>query len=140
MVLAARCRDVRSACPVVESGFDPVRNGHGANVATLADQIDHCPVTLGVSGFHPTPIPRVPISENRSQRGKVWGRGHLAECCLVRSEDVLREGRSGAHRAARLAALCRIPDYAESSMKHLHLALSWRTETIKPIRHSGRES
>jgi hypothetical protein len=21
-------------------------------------------------------------------------------------------------------------------MKHLHLALSWRTETIKPIRHS----
>ena len=31
------------------------------------------------------------------------------------------------------------PDYAESSMKHLHLALSWRTETIKPIRHSRRE-
>jgi hypothetical protein len=29
------------------------------------------------------------------------------------------------------ASLCRIPDYAESSMKHLHLALSWRTETIK---------
>ena len=27
-------------------------------------------------------------------------------------------------------------DYAESNMKRLHLALSWRTETIKSIRHS----
>src|ERR1700731_2770260 len=37
---------------------------------------------------------------------------------------------------SRPASLCRIPDYAESSMKHLHLALSWRTETIKAIRNS----
>jgi hypothetical protein len=39
-------------------------------------------------------------------------------------------------RTSRSPPLCRIPDYAESSMKHLHLALSWRTKTIKPIRHS----
>src|SRR5215469_17441044 len=34
------------ACPLVESDFDPVRNGHGPNVATFADQIDHGPVSL----------------------------------------------------------------------------------------------
>jgi hypothetical protein len=35
--------------------------------------------------------------------------------------------------------LWRTPDYAESSMKLLHLGPGWRTETIKPIRH-GREA
>jgi hypothetical protein len=64
------------------------------------------------------------------------GQRPLAERCLVRGQNLLRESRLGAHCTARPAALCRIPDYAESSMKHLHLALSWRTETIKPIRHS----
>jgi hypothetical protein len=39
-------RDIGCACPLVEGGFDPVRNGDGANVATLADQINHCPVPL----------------------------------------------------------------------------------------------
>jgi hypothetical protein len=33
-------------CPLVESGFDPVRNGHGPNVATFANQIHHGPVSL----------------------------------------------------------------------------------------------
>lgn len=35
-----------SPCPLVESGFDPVRNGHGPNVATFANQINHGPVPL----------------------------------------------------------------------------------------------
>src|ERR1700722_4587716 len=39
-------RDIRSACPVVESGFDPARNRHGANVATLPNEINHGPVPL----------------------------------------------------------------------------------------------
>src|SRR5215469_10160757 len=39
-------RDIRSACPVVESGFDPDRNGNSPNVATFADQIHYSPVTL----------------------------------------------------------------------------------------------
>jgi hypothetical protein len=38
--------DVSGACPLVESGFDPVRNGHRANVATFADQINNSPVSL----------------------------------------------------------------------------------------------
>jgi len=64
------------------------------------------------------------------------GQWYLAECGLVRGQNLLRESRLRAHCTPRSAQLCRIPDYAESSMKHLHLALSWRTETIKPIRHS----
>ena len=38
-------------CPLIESGFHPIRNGHRANVATLADQIDHSPVTLAHLDF-----------------------------------------------------------------------------------------
>src|SRR5215469_8276942 len=34
------------SCSLVESSFDPVRNGHGANVATFAKQINHGPVSL----------------------------------------------------------------------------------------------
>jgi hypothetical protein len=55
-------RDIRSACPVVESGFDPVWNRHGANVATLADQIDQC-----ASGFHPTLFRAQPITGTESE-------------------------------------------------------------------------
>jgi hypothetical protein len=33
-------------CPLVEGRFDPVRNGNGADVATLANEINHCPVLL----------------------------------------------------------------------------------------------
>ena len=32
--------------PLVESGLDPVRNGHGPNVAAFANQINHGPVSL----------------------------------------------------------------------------------------------
>jgi len=32
--------------PLVESGFDPFRNGNRTNVAALANQIDHRPVPL----------------------------------------------------------------------------------------------
>ena len=39
-------RNPSGSCPLIESGFHPVRNGHGADVATLADQIHGCPVTL----------------------------------------------------------------------------------------------
>src|SRR5215471_11210393 len=35
-----------SSCPLIESGFHPVRNGHGANVATFANQIHHRPMSL----------------------------------------------------------------------------------------------
>jgi hypothetical protein len=34
------------SCPLIESGFHPVRNGHRANVATFANQINHGPVSL----------------------------------------------------------------------------------------------
>jgi hypothetical protein len=34
------------SCPMIESGFYPVRNGHGANVATFANQIHYGPVSL----------------------------------------------------------------------------------------------
>lgn len=33
-------------CPLIESGFHPVRNGHSADVTALADQIHHGPVPL----------------------------------------------------------------------------------------------
>ena len=33
-------------CPLIESGFHPVRNGHGADVTALADQIHHGPMPL----------------------------------------------------------------------------------------------
>ena len=32
--------------PLIERGFDPLWNGHGADVATLANEINHCPVPL----------------------------------------------------------------------------------------------
>ena len=34
------------SCPLIESGFHPVRNGHRANVATFANQINNGPVSL----------------------------------------------------------------------------------------------
>jgi len=34
------------SCPLIESGFHPVRNGHGANVASFANQINNSPVSL----------------------------------------------------------------------------------------------
>jgi hypothetical protein len=39
-------RDSSCYRPLIKRGFDPLRNGDGANVATLADQIHRCPVTL----------------------------------------------------------------------------------------------
>src|SRR2546425_9576657 len=39
-------RDSGCYRPLIKRGFDPLRNGDGANVATLADQVHHCPVTL----------------------------------------------------------------------------------------------
>src|SRR5580692_7859307 len=39
-------RNPSGSGPLIESGFHPVRNGHGADAATLADQIHGCPVTL----------------------------------------------------------------------------------------------
>jgi len=38
--------DPSGPCPLIESGFHPVRNGHGANVATFANQIHYGPVSL----------------------------------------------------------------------------------------------
>src|SRR5216684_622912 len=34
------------SCPLIESGFHPVRNGHRSNVATFANQINNGPVSL----------------------------------------------------------------------------------------------
>src|SRR5437016_1160434 len=34
------------SCPLIESGFHPVRNGHRANVATFTNQINNGPVSL----------------------------------------------------------------------------------------------
>src|SRR5260370_30527951 len=34
------------SCPLLESGFHPVRNGHRANVAPFANQINNGPVSL----------------------------------------------------------------------------------------------
>ena len=39
-------RDPGCHCPLIECRFYPFWNGHGANVAALADQVHHCPVTL----------------------------------------------------------------------------------------------
>jgi hypothetical protein len=39
-------RNPSGLCPLIESGFYPVRNGHGADVTALADQIHHSPVPL----------------------------------------------------------------------------------------------
>src|SRR5436305_452304 len=33
------------SCPLIESGFHPVRNGHRANVATFTNQINNGPVS-----------------------------------------------------------------------------------------------
>ena len=39
-------RNPSGLCPLIESGFHPVRNGYGADVTALADQIHHGPVPL----------------------------------------------------------------------------------------------
>jgi len=41
-------RDISSTCPLIERGFDPVRNRNGANVASFANQINHGPVPLAL--------------------------------------------------------------------------------------------
>jgi hypothetical protein len=38
-------------CPLIKSGFHPVRNGHRANVAPLANQISNGPVSLAHLDF-----------------------------------------------------------------------------------------
>ena len=43
--------DAGSASPLVECGLDPIRNRHGADVATLANQINHGPVALSHLDF-----------------------------------------------------------------------------------------
>src|SRR5215472_6930060 len=68
------------SCPLVESGFDPVRNGHGPNVATFADQINHSPVSvahldvvqLQANQFRPSKA----TTEQHSQQGVVALRPH----------------------------------------------------------------
>ena len=37
--------------PLIERGFDPFWNGHGANVSALANQVHHCPVPLAHLDF-----------------------------------------------------------------------------------------
>ena len=44
-------RDPRCRRPLIERRFHPIWNGHGANVATLADQVYHCPVPLAHLDF-----------------------------------------------------------------------------------------
>jgi len=39
-------RDLGCYYPLIECRFDPLRNGHRADVAALADQVYDCPVTL----------------------------------------------------------------------------------------------
>src|SRR5262249_841633 len=58
---------------------------------------------------------------------------------MARGSRVCRESWDRQVSAARPAELCRIPGYAESHMKVSYLARSWRTTTIRSIRHSGRE-
>jgi len=112
-------------------------------------------VDLIGKGGHVRTVP-VPIGENRTDdwitaaaidRGKLfrrvnkvgrtWGDGMTVKAVwhIVKNPPEHRRGEVG---AARSATLCRIPDYAESSMKHLHLALSWRTETISRFGIAGR--
>lgn len=43
--------NLSGSCPLIESGFHPVGNGHGANVATLANQINNGPVSLAHLDF-----------------------------------------------------------------------------------------
>ncbi len=64
------------------------------------------------------------------------GRRHDGKIGVAHREEVFQGHRPRQTGASRSPPLCRIPDYAKSSMKHLRLALSWRTETIKPSRHS----
>ena len=64
------------------------------------------------------------------------GRWNDGKGGLAHREGIRQKHRRGEVGAARSATLCRIPDYAESSMKDVHLALSWRTKMTKTIRHS----
>src|SRR5579872_3317960 len=38
--------DPRCSCPLIKRGFAPLWDRHGADVAALADQVNHCPVSL----------------------------------------------------------------------------------------------
>ena len=44
-------RDPGCYYPLIECRFDPFWNGHGADVAALADQVHHCPVPLAHLDF-----------------------------------------------------------------------------------------
>src|SRR6266849_8352631 len=71
-------RDPGCYCPLIECHFHPFWNGHGADVAALADQIYHRPVPLPASGFHPTPVPQVPICEIRNQTARPASRSRAS--------------------------------------------------------------
>jgi site-specific recombinase XerD len=79
------------------------------------------------------------LSRRVHKIGKAWGE-RLTEKAVW---HVVRDyaAKAGIDKLALhdLRSYARIPDYAESTMKHLHLALSWRTETIKSIRHRRDE-
>jgi len=82
--------------------------------ADLADQVDHL--------FTAT------LPHDAHTIGMVECERNLA---LARDDDAQEA------RPSRPASLCRIPDYAESRVKDLHLALSWHTKMTKSIRHRG---
>ena len=70
--------DSSGSCPLVESAFNPVRNGHSPYVATFANQINHGPVSLTHLGCRLTPNRLVPIFESHSRtawptsRNRAW--------------------------------------------------------------------
>ena len=39
-------RDAGCHCPLIECGFHPFWNRHGANVSALPDQVHYCPMPL----------------------------------------------------------------------------------------------
>src|SRR5216683_7670093 len=67
--------------PLIECRFDPLWNGHRADVAALADQVYHPPSAPGASGFHPTAGPQVPICENHNQTARPAWRSRASLAC-----------------------------------------------------------
>src|SRR5208283_4762383 len=68
--------DPSGSCPLIERGFHPVGNGHGANVATLANQINYCPVSLAHLDF-------IKLQAHKFRPAKTTTKQHGQHCVVA---------------------------------------------------------
>ena len=110
------CGFRRSELVGLEVDEIPMRLGHWAVVDLIGKggHIRTVPIPLWVKAALDQWTAAAGVTEGRifravARTGKVWGERRVAECCVVRSQDLLRESGLGAYCTARFEAdLCKV--------------------------------